>query len=101
MASAARFGDAIGYAAAVGVELMADAKEVLTTEQVDLLKSYINNHLDQHLEHARNLPAKFHELIDFLDELDLTHEQKDHIVKLIAEKHKEQKPKCHRIKSVL
>ena len=101
MASAARFGDAIGYAAAVGVELMADAKEVLTTEQVDLLKSYINNHLDQHLEHARNLPAKFHKLIDFLDELDLTHEQKDHIVKLIAEKHKEQKPKCHRIKSVL
>jgi len=101
MAAAARFGDAIGYAAAVGVELMADAKEVLTTEQVDLLKSYINHHLDQHLEHARNLPAKFHELIDFLDELDLTHEQKDHIVKLIAEKHKEQKPKCHRIKSVL
>jgi Spy/CpxP family protein refolding chaperone len=87
MAAAARLGDAIGHAAGVGAELMADAREVLTTEQMDLVKGHINDRLDQHLEHARIMPAKLHELIDFIDELNLTPEQKDEVVKLIAEKH--------------
>ncbi len=88
MAAAARLGDAIGRAAGVGAELMADAREVLTTEQMELVKGHINNRLDQHVQHARIMPAKLHELIDFLNELNLTPEQKDEVVKLIAEKHK-------------
>jgi len=101
MTAAAGFGDAIGHAAAVGAELAADAKEVLTTEQMDLLKSYINQHLNQHLEQVRIVPAKFHELIDLFDGLKLTPEQKDQIVKQIAEKHKEQRPKHRGMKRVL
>ncbi len=101
MAAAARFGDAIGHAAGVAAGLMADAKETLTTEQMDLLNRHLSNHLDQHLEHARILPAKFHELSDFLDELNLTPGQKDQLVKWIAEKHKEQRAKHHGMKNVL
>ena len=101
MAAAAGLGDAIGYAAVFGAEFMADAKAVLTTEQLDLLQSHINHRLDQHLEHARIVPAKFHELIGFLDELNLTPEQKDQIVKWIAEKHKEQRGKHPGMKRVL
>jgi Spy/CpxP family protein refolding chaperone len=101
MTAAAGFGDAIGHAAAVGAELVADAKEVLTTEQMDLLKSYINQHLNQHLQQVRIMPAKFHELIDLFDGLKLTPEQKDRIVKQIAEKHKEQRAKHRGMKRVL
>jgi hypothetical protein len=79
---------------------MADAREVLTTEQMDLVKGHINNHLDQHLEHARIMPTKLHELIDFLTELSLTPEQKDQVVKLIAEKHEAQRAKHHGMKRV-
>jgi len=100
MAAAARLGDAIGQAACVGVEFTADAREVLTTEQMDLLKEHINKHFDQHLEHARIMPAKLHELIDFVDELDLTPEQKDQVVKLIAEKHESRRAKHHGMKSI-
>jgi Spy/CpxP family protein refolding chaperone len=101
MAAAAGFGDAIGNAVAVGAEFMADAKEVLTTDQMDLFKSHINNHLDQHLKHARIVPAKFQNLIGFLDELNLTSEQKDQIVKWIAEKLKEQRGKHRGMKRFL
>jgi Spy/CpxP family protein refolding chaperone len=101
MADAASFGDAVGYAARVGAGLMADAREVLTTEQMDLLRSHITNRVDRPLEHARIMPAKFHELIGFLDELNLTPEQKDQIVKRIAERHGEQKAKRPGMKRVL
>jgi len=95
MAAAATLGDAVGQAACVGAGLMADAREVLTPEQMHLVKRQINNHLDQHLEHARIMPAKLHELIDFVEELGLTPEQKDQVVKLIAEKHEAQRAKHH------
>jgi Spy/CpxP family protein refolding chaperone len=98
MVAAARLGDAIGHATGVGAGLVADAREVLTTEQLDLIKEYTNNHLDQHLEHARIIPAKFHELIDFLNELGLTPDQKDKVVKLIAEKHGVRRVKHHGMK---
>ena len=95
MAAAATLGDAVGQAACVGAGLMADAREVLTPEQMHLVKRQINNHLDQHLEHARIMPAKLHELIEFVNELGLTPEQKDQVVKLIAEKHEAQRAKHH------
>ena len=91
MAAAVRLGDAIGRAAEVGAELVADAREVLTTEQMDRVKGHLNDRLDQHLEHARIMPARVHELIDFLDELGLTPEQKDQVVRLIAEKREAQR----------
>jgi Spy/CpxP family protein refolding chaperone len=100
MAAAARLGEAIGHAAGQGAALIADAREVLTTEQMDLVKGHINNHLDQHLEHARIMPTKLHELIDFLNELSLTPEQKDQVVKLIAEKHEAQRTQYHGMKRV-
>jgi Spy/CpxP family protein refolding chaperone len=86
MAAAARLGDAIGRAAGVGAELVADAREVLTAEQMDLVKGHLNDRFDQHLERARVMPAKVHELVDLLNELGLTPEQKDQVVKLVAEK---------------
>jgi len=95
MGAAARLGDAIGHAAGVVAGLMADAKDVLTTEQMDLVKGHINNHLDQHLEHARIMPAKFHDLIDFVNELGMSPDQKDQVVKLIAEKHEAQRARHH------
>jgi Spy/CpxP family protein refolding chaperone len=100
MAAASRLGDAIGQAAAVGSELMVDAREVLTKEQMDLLEGHIKNHLDQHLEQARIMPTKLHELIAFLNELNLAPEQKDQVVKLIAEKHEAQRAKHHGMKRV-
>jgi Spy/CpxP family protein refolding chaperone len=100
MAASAGLGDAIGSAAVVGAEFMAEAKSVLTTEQLDLLKSHINHHLDQHLEHARIVPAKFHELTGFLEELSLTPGQKEQIVKLIAKKHKEHKTRHSGMKGI-
>jgi Spy/CpxP family protein refolding chaperone len=100
MAAAATLGDAIGQAACVGIEFTVDAREVLTTKQVDLLREHINKHFDQHLEHARIVPAKLHELIDFVEELGLTPEQKDQVVKLIADKHEAQRAKHHGMKRV-
>ncbi|MBI4596010.1 MAG: hypothetical protein HY730_06485 [Candidatus Tectomicrobia bacterium] len=100
MTAAARLGDAIGLAAGVGAGLVADAREVLTAEQMDLVKGHITNHLDQHFEHARIMPAKFHELIDFLNELGLNPEQKEQVVKLIAEKHEAQRAKHHEMRRV-
>jgi Spy/CpxP family protein refolding chaperone len=100
MAAAATLGDAIGQAAGVGIEFTVDAREVLTTKQVDLLREHINKHFDQHLEHARIVPAKLHELIDFVEELGLTPEQKDQVVKLIADKHEAQRAKHHGMKRV-
>jgi Spy/CpxP family protein refolding chaperone len=95
--AAARLGDAIGQAAGVGAGLMADAREVLTTEQMDLVKRQISNGFDRRLEHARILPAKFHELIGFFNELDLNSEQKDQVVKLITEKHAARRTGRHRM----
>jgi Spy/CpxP family protein refolding chaperone len=100
MAAAVRLGDAIGRAAEVGAELMADAREVLTTEQMDRVKGHLNDRLDQHLEHARIMPARVHELIDFLDELGLTPEQKDQVVRLIAEKREAQRAGHYGMKRV-
>lgn len=94
-AAAARLGDAIGQAAEVGAGLMADAGEVLTTEQIVLVKGHITDLGDQRLEHARIMPAKFHELIDFLHELGLNPRQKDQIIKLISDKHEAQRAKPH------
>ena len=100
MDAAVRLGDAIGRAAGVGAELMADARDVLTTEQVDRVKGHLNDRLDQHLGHARTMPARVHELIDFLDELGLTPEQKDQVVRLIAEKREAQRAGHYGMKRV-
>ena len=91
MAAAAGLGSVIGQAAGVRAGLLADVKEVLTTEQTDLVRGHINSHFDQHLERARMMPAKVHDLIDFLNELGLTPGQKDQVVTLIAERHKAQR----------
>jgi Spy/CpxP family protein refolding chaperone len=98
IAAAARLGDAIGQAACVGAEVTAGAREVLTTEQMDVLNKHINKHFDQHLEHARIMPAKLHALTDFVDELGLTPDQKDQVVKLIAEKHEARGARHHGMK---
>jgi Spy/CpxP family protein refolding chaperone len=91
MAAAAGLGNVIGQAAGVGAGLIADVKEVLTTEQTDLVRGHINSHFDQHLEHARMMPVRVHDLIDFLNELGLTPGQKDQVVTLIAERHEAQR----------
>ena len=98
MAAAAGLGNAIGQVAGVGAGLMADVKGVLTTEQTDLVRGHINSHFDQHLEHARMMPVKVHELIDFLNELGLTPGQKDQVVILIAERHEAQRAKHEEMK---
>jgi Spy/CpxP family protein refolding chaperone len=100
MAAAARLGDAVGQAACVATEFTAVAKELLTTEQMDLLKDHINKHLDQHLKHARIMPEKVHALIDFFSELGLTPEQKDQVVQLFAEKHGAQRTGHHGMKGI-
>jgi Spy/CpxP family protein refolding chaperone len=100
MAVAARLGDAIGHAAETGTGLMADAREVLTSEQMDFIKGHSDDLLDQHLEHARTIPVKLHELIDFLNELGLTPDQKDQVVKLIAQKHEARGPMHHGMRRV-
>ncbi len=87
LTAAAILGDAIGRAAGVGAGLMAEVKQVLTTEQTELLGSYINNQLDRHVEHVRIMPLKVRQAVDLIDELGLTADQKDQIVKWIAEKH--------------
>ncbi len=91
--AAARLGDAIGQAVQVGAGLMVDAREVLTAEQIEQVKGHLAHLCDRHLEHARMMPAKFQEFIDFFHELRLTPVQKDEIVKLISEKHEAQRRK--------
>jgi Spy/CpxP family protein refolding chaperone len=100
MAAAASLGDAIGRAAGVGAGLMIDAREVLTAEQMDLVRRHIAILCDQHLEHARIIPAKFHEWIGLLNDLGLSPSQKDQVVKLIAEKHQAQRARHHAMKSI-
>jgi hypothetical protein len=100
MAAASRLGDAIGQAACVGVEFIGDAREVLTTEQMNLLERHIENYLDQHLDHVRIMPAKVHELIDFFGELNLTPGQKGQVLKLIAEKHATHRARHHGMKRI-
>jgi hypothetical protein len=65
---------------------------------MDLLNKHINKHFDQHLENARIMPAKLHALIDFVEELGLTPDQKDQVVKLIAEKHEARGARHHGMK---
>ncbi len=100
MAAAARLGDAFGQAAGFGAGLIADAREVLTPEQIDLVKEHIARVSDQHLEHAGLLPAKVHEWIAFLHELGLSPMQKDQVVKLISEKHETQRARHLGMKSL-
>jgi hypothetical protein len=90
MAATAELGHVIGRAAGSGAELIADLNEVLTTEQTDLVREHINSLFGHHFEHARRMPVKVHELIDFLRELGLTPGQKDQVVKRIAETHRAQ-----------
>jgi Spy/CpxP family protein refolding chaperone len=100
MAASASLGQAIAQAAETGAEIVSGASAVLTARQMDLIKEHINNHLDRHLELVRGLPAKVHEFYDFLNELALTAEQKDQVVKLIAEKHKAHRARHHGMKGL-
>jgi Spy/CpxP family protein refolding chaperone len=101
VAAGERFGDAMGHAAALGAGLVASARDVLTQEQMDVLQTHVNRHLQGHLEHARIIPARVHEVIGFLNELNLTAEQKDRIVALIAEKHAQHHGRQRAMKGLL
>jgi Spy/CpxP family protein refolding chaperone len=95
MAAAAKLGDAIGQAAGVGAMFMNDAKEVLTTEQIELVREHMDSRIERHVEQVRIIPAKVHEVIELIDELGLTPEQKDLVVKVITQRHRDRRSNEH------
>jgi Spy/CpxP family protein refolding chaperone len=85
--AAVKFGNAVGNAAHTSVALATAAKEVLTPSQLDQLDDHMTRHLDRRLAKFQDLPAKLHDAVDCLQALDLTPEQKEQIIIIMADYH--------------